>query len=303
MTARRYAAASYAGFSLIEALVAAALAAALITVAVMIFQALTVRGTLRASHSDVNIGAAYANFFDEAGPVVEGVGVAPNYGCAAQAEIIRDKFTEDLQRATAVFCLGRSGLNTLRPSKITVPSSFRGSSVDTPDAFADLIDPAATVFTRYSGASSATNASIYLLGPSHNAVTLEIFAIYDIDLTPTTTPAGTYASVRRYALSGDDPDVLKLVESYYYDVFYPTSAGTIPFSPLIAFFGRADGVTADPFRVAAERPFYFVWWPDPASRDLAASTAPTSADLPRSAYARMGGRTAFFLVVPMFPAL
>jgi prepilin-type N-terminal cleavage/methylation domain-containing protein len=292
------------GFSLIELLVAAALAAAVITAAVMIYQSLAASGALRSSYGTVTVGAALANFYGTATTTIDAY-FAPNYGRAAQAEIVRDRFIGDLQRASAVFCLGRNGLNTIRPATISVSGSFRGDSQDTPEAFRQLLAAAipasATIFTTYRGASAATNASIFILIPASDATTLSVLAVYDIDLTATTSPAGTYASVKRYE-AGTLTD--------YYDVFYPASAGMIAFSPLVVCFERSgrralvEGDSVDRLKQAAERPFYFVWWPDPSAHTLEAFSAPSyAASDPRSAYAAMGGRTPFFFAVPMFPAL
>lgn len=291
------------GFSLVELLVAVAIAACLITAAVMIFQNFASHGGARTSYATVSLGAARANFYGGAETTID-VYVAPSYGRAARAEAVREQFLADLQRASAVYCLGRAGLNTIRPASISVPAGFRGDSLDTPDAFRALIDPSGAVFAAYRGASPATNASIYLLEPSESASSLAVLAVYDVDLTPTTSPAGTYASVRRYVAG-------TLADSCYYDVFYPASGGTLAFNPLVVCFERraravvGEGAT-ERFKVATQRPFYFVWWPDPASFQLeafAGSGGPYGDLDPRSAYAAMGGRTAFFMVVPMFPAL
>ncbi|MDD5200608.1 MAG: prepilin-type N-terminal cleavage/methylation domain-containing protein [Terrimicrobiaceae bacterium] len=294
------------GFSLVELLVATALAAAVITTAVMIYQNLTASGGLRPSYGTVTVGAPLANFYGGTATTISAY-FAPSYGRAAQAEVVRQQFIDDLQHASAVYCLGRSGVNTLRPTSISVSASLRGDSLDTPDAFRQLIDPTATTFTAYSGASTARNASIFILVPSATPAaatatepavlpTLSVLAVYDIDLTPTTSPAGTYASVIRHVGN---------TLTDYYDVFYPASAGIFAFNPLVVCFGRAGGASSDPLKLAAERPFYFVWWPDPAAHALEAFSSATTggAGDPRSAYAAMGGRTAFFFVVPMFPAM
>jgi hypothetical protein len=158
----------------------------------------------------------------------------------------------------------------------------------------------------------ATNASIFILKPSavpqsassgtEVLPTLSVLAVYDIDLTPTTSPAGTYVSVKRYQ-SNAEP-------THYYDVFYAASSGTVPFKPLVVCFERSvrralvEGNSIDRLKQAAERPFYFIWWPDPAAPELEAYAEPEYSDNdPRASYAAMGGRTAFFFAVPMFPSL
>jgi hypothetical protein len=313
-----------AAFSLVELLVAVALAAALLTVAVIIFQSLVANGGTRTSIGDVTVGPALNTFYGGGVTISGNCAFSPSYGCVAQAEIVRSQFIIDLQSASAVYCLGRNGVNAFRANSIPVASSFRGDSLDTPEAFRQLLASAvpstASTFIAYRGASTATNASIFLLSPSTSATTLSVLAIYDIDLTPTTSPGGTYVSVKRYGIvqaSGSVPatatdGLLKITD--HYDIFYPTPDGTtVPttaFNPLVVCFERAvragtvEGDTIDRLKKAAERPFYFVWWPDPAAHTLEAMSAPAySASDPRAAYSAMGGRTAFFFVVPMFPAL
>jgi prepilin-type N-terminal cleavage/methylation domain-containing protein len=305
------------GFSLIELLVGVAITAAVITTAVMIYQNLVAKGGGRASYGTVNVGASLPVFYGGDATSLD-ASFAPSYGRAAKAETMRDEFLEDLQSANAVFCLGRESANSIHPTTISISASFRGTSVDSPNAFqtllASAIPASASIFTAYRGASTATNASIFILKPADSprdaiggqtaiAPTLSVQAIYDIDLIPTTSPRGTYASVKRW--QGDE------VPIDYYDVFYPESSGAVAFKPLIVCFERSvrrsyvETDVIDRLKQAAQRPFYFMWWPDPASPSLEASSAVPEYDAtdPRASYASMGGRTAFFFVVPMFPSL
>src|SRR5205814_12191 len=170
---------------------------------------------------------------------------ATSYGRAAQAEIVRSRFVDDLQSASAVYCLGRSGVNAIRARTIPVASTFHGYSLDSPEAFrqqlAVSVPASAATFTVYRGASTATNASIFLLAPSTSTTTLRVLAIYDIDLTATTSPVGTYASVKRYGVvsTTETSGLLELTD--YYDVFYPAppAGAAIPFNPLVVCFERA----------------------------------------------------------------
>jgi len=173
------------------------------------------------------------------------------------------------------------------------------------------IPGSALTFTAYRGASTATNASIFILRPSDNAGELLVQAIYEIDLIPGTTAeggSGTYASVRRYQ---EDEDAGESLLTDYYDVFYPASdAASVPFNPLVVAFEREarlnidEGDAIDRLKVAKARPFYFIWWPDPAEPHLEAAASGTfGASDPRASYPAMGGRTSFFFAVPMFPAL
>jgi prepilin-type N-terminal cleavage/methylation domain-containing protein len=312
---------SRAGFSLIELLVAVAITASVITTAVMIYQNLVASGGARTSYGAVDIGASLPIFYGEDVTSLDAY-FAPSYGRAAAAELVRDQFIEDLQSASAVFCLGRNVANTIHPTEIEVSATLRGSSLDSPNAFRSLLASAipasASIFTAYRGASMATNASIFILKPSavpqsasdgqpEVLPTLKVLAVYDIDLTPATSLAdpsntGTYVSVKRYQS--------EVKPTHHYDVFYAASSGTVAFKPLVVCFersvrrARVEGNSIDRLKQAAERPFYFIWWPDPAAPTLEAFSEPEySDDDPRASYAAMGGRTAFFFAVPMFPSL
>ncbi len=288
------------GFSLVELVVALAIGVAVITAGVLIFQALGAGTRAGGTYAFVTIGKpAMMNLYG-----IDAVGtdafVAPNYARRAQADRLRDLFWEDVGRASAVFCLGRDELNDLRPTTITVPADFRGQVTDSPEAFRILLANAAT-FVSYRGASGAKNASIFILRPSIGPGELLVQAVYEVDFVEATSPAGTYASVRRY---------VGAALTDFYDVFYPAGAGAVAFSPVVVAFERLarlgvdEGTVVDRLKVARDAPFYFLWWPDPAVADLnAATTEAFDSTDPRAAYAAMGGRTSLFLVVPMFPAL
>jgi hypothetical protein len=174
-----------------------------------------------------------------------------------------------------------------------------------------------TVFTSYRNIGTTPNISIFILGYSQTPVTIPVLAVYDMDFVQATNPngtgtvIGTYASVRRY-VSG--------TLTAYYDIVYPTDPMDQIESwtpPVVAFERRSrmavvEGMTTvDRFKVAAEQPFYFVFWPDPAEESLAlplnaspssilnGSYAPTD---PRGAYNHMAGRTSFMFSVPLFPS-
>jgi len=310
------------GFTLVELVVAAAIATAVITVAVIAFRTLSMSPRTNTAQGDVTLGAAtlqnlYPNNFP-AGDTHAALTTpyAPNYGEFVNANQMRDYFYDDLRHANAVFCLGREGLNTVRPSTISVGSAFQGRTVATPDDFLAVLSAAypdaAAIFTTYRGASTATNGSIFILTPTSSrsedddpTLRLTVQAIYEIDLLPVTNPSGIYASVRRYVNGG------MWDSSYSYSVFYPasTAAGTVAFNPLFVAFERAarateSNDTVDRIKKAAGRPFYFIWWPDPSQPSLKAASADSFASNdPRASYPAMSGRTSFFFVVPMMPAL
>jgi hypothetical protein len=66
---------------------------------------------------------------------------------------------------------------------------------------------------------------------------------------------------------------------------------------------RETPATIERFKRAAERPFYFIWWPDPAARHLGPVANTFASSDPRQAYNQMAGRTSFMFTTPMFPAL
>jgi hypothetical protein len=247
--------------------------------------------------------------------------IAPNFGCVARAESLREKFLADTAQAVAVYCLYRSNnvWNTIRPA--TIPAPAYGVVLDTPDAFrtwlATQVPASTSVFTGYRNFGTTPNISIFILGYSATATTIPVLAVYDMDLVQATNPngtgavIGTHASVRRY-VSG--------ALTAYYDVVYPVApAGrTESWTPPVVNFERrsrlavAEGAnTIDRFKIAAERPFYFIFWPDPAEDSLAiplnAMATGTlngsyAASDPRRAYNHMAGRTSFMFTIPMFPS-
>lgn len=256
--------------------------------------------------------------------------VAPHYGAVAQAEKLREQFNSDVASATAVFCLPRDSFNTWRPATITYNPTLHGE-LDTPQKFRTHIIAAgaapATLFRDYrnplndSASTPSANSSIFVLGYSKVENQLRVNAIYDVDVirfTGSSEPAGFHASVKRYS---DDSrgTTYPLAFSGGYDVFYPPSVMNATaasqwaadgFTPLFITFERFTRLairespdTINRFKAAAERPFYFIWWPDPAARHLGAQPNTLSATDPRQAYNQMAGRTAYMFTVPMFPAL
>lgn len=227
---------------------------------------------------------------------------APNFGALARAELLRTEFYEDIGRANAVFCLVRNGPSSAaaRPSHLNVVSNYDFRRINSPDAFRALLEsslPAtAGIFSSYANVGNQQNLSIYVLQPTESTNQIEVRSVYEMDLVSTTSPPGTYASVRRYR-SG--------VRDRFYEIFYPANEDFSPvgFSPVAVCFDRAAGGD-DVYRVATPKPFFFVWWPDPgvASLGNAESAVVPSGD-PRAAYGSMIGRTSLFMVVPMFPSL
>lgn len=299
------------GFTLVEFLLALAIGAGVIAAGAIAYGTITKSMGRSASYEKVQLTAGVLNAFygdDEfaAGATEVGAYFAPSYGRAAMANVVRGRLLDDVGGATAVFCLSRAGQTTSsqRPSSIPLNPNYDARRLDSPNAFLTHLEVAvpatASVFSAYRGAATAQNLSIFVLEPSHDVKALAVRAIYEVDFVAATEPPGIYATVRRYQGG---------VCSNFYDVFYPASAGTVEFLPVVASFERIARLATneganDLFKVAGNRPFSMVWWPDPAADTLKVETAMTfDSTEPRSAYQAMTGRTSFFLVLPLFPAL
>jgi len=306
-------------FSLVEMVVASGISALVFTVGALSYQTITAQQRRHVTYATIEIGnSASENYYGKLNtPSIDAYN-APNYGRGNSADLLREKFYEDLNSATAVYCLGRDGLNPARPSLIPLTYGTDAKSLDTPEAFRihleSVVPALASTHTAYAGASTAKNLSVYMIQQSAWEESLVVRAIYEIDIQSTTNPVGTYCTVRRYAFS---------ILTDFYDVFYPVELGATAFNPLAVSFerdirkgiGTDDGF--DKFRVAKQEPFYFMWWPDPSIASLdgdAFDSEPTYTETnihgasssvgdPRSAYFQMGGRTSYMFTFPMFPTL
>jgi prepilin-type N-terminal cleavage/methylation domain-containing protein len=300
------------GFTLVELLVAAAIGAALIASAVIGFAVIS---GLPLRQGTVNVSlpsGVIANFYGTNLSSLT-LGPNPNYFQAAQARRMKDRLMSDVAASSAVFCLGRnvSGSPALRPAELAVPGGTDFRSHSTPSTFRDFLASADAALgsafpEQQDGAlRDTTNASIYVVGTlasvSDYTNRLTVLATYELDFVPTVSPsAGTVASVRRY--SGTNTSV----PTDYYHVYYPGAAnGSDGFRPLAVFFGRAaaDNDDNDPFAVAVNQPFTFVWWPDPLLSSLGGSAIPPSSNNARANYSNMAGCTSLFFVLPAFPSL
>lgn len=311
---------SNAGFTAAEMLVATAIAAVVIGAASLAYSTVARGQRQFTSVATVRIPTGAQNNFYGVNSTSITSYMAPNFGSVARAESMREKFFADTAQGIAVYCLYRANntWNTVRPTTIASPPS--GTVLDTPEAFrtylATAIPASASIFTSYRNFGTTPNISIFILGYSANAATMPVLAVYDMDFVQatnpnaTTTVVGTYAAVRRYVAGA---------LTAYYDVIYPVATGqTESFIPPVVAFERRSrlavvegSTTIDRFKVAAEQPFYFIFWPDPAEDTLALplNAAPggtlngtyTATD-PRRAYNHMAGRTSFMFTVPMFPS-
>lgn len=295
-------------FSFVELLVAISIAAIVMTVSVLAYQTISQSANRLGSYGAVQLASGtMENFYGISENYVRTY-FAPSYTRAVEAETLRGDFYEDLEHASAVFCLSRNGRSTIRPVTIPLGTGVDRRALDTPEAFrqflATALPDSAAVFDAYRGDAPNANISIFILMPSDNSTELSVRALYEMDFVTSTNPVGTYASVRRY----QGPTCTS-----FYDVFYPApelTALSRPFLPVLVSFERearlnvTEGSDVDRFKVAANRPFYFVWWPDPTSPSLEAlAKSFTVTGTARDAYAGMGERTAFFLAFPMFPSL
>ena len=289
------------GFTFVELVVAMVIGAGVIMVAVLAYGAITRNGpSRRQANVTLTNAAAYYGTTNSLIAVSE----APSFASAAMAESMRERLLGDIATASAVCCLGRNKANPsgLRVTNLALPTNFDVRGMVTPENFrTNLIEPLQNAYVAYTGATTnSTNLSMYILGYSGTSTNVIVKAIYETDLVSlTSNPPGVYASVRRYVGS---------TMTDYYHVFYPGQANS--FGPLAAYFdqaslGASGNTNIDRYRQAAGRPFYFVWWPDPARINLASSSSPESLNNtnPRWDYSGMAGATSFFFVIPAFPPL
>ncbi len=304
------------GFTFVELLVAISVGAAVLAAAVLCFQAIGASRGRAGTYESVQVGSiSIANFYYLNTNALT-VWFAPNYGRMAQAEAIKDQFIKDSQRTMAVYCLPRVGPSSIRPSSISLSGTYAATNfdlrrLDTGEAFrqflASTVTASGSVFTSNAfateGAVRGQNLSVFMVssGVSGNSAALFIDAVYELDFVRVTnSPSGTFASVRRYAGTN------RVAPSDFYDIFYPdywngTDTTLVDNSRfyVAANFERSDrstGTTVSSNRVAVNQPFYFVWWPDPAS-----VTLPTGSST--NYKAMMRDQTSYLMVVPMFPAL
>lgn len=290
-------------FSLVEILVAISLSAALFSAAALIYQAISFNANPLGNLYPITFPeGTLANLYGLDQNTIN-VYTAPNLPRCAVASRMAELLQDDTASASAVFVLGRNGLNTYRPLAIPYPEG--SPALDSPDEFLAHIaaqEPTETTqFVSYDTVNNQDSHTIYLLQPSTSATELNVLAIYDLDVIPIQS-TGNYVSVRRY-VAGE--------LTAYYDIFYPASSG-VAFRPnAVHFFRRgvAGSLSSSsaPFAAAEEMPFYFVWWPDPASRTLESPSDPptpaVASGSPVLEYFRMGGRTQYHFTLPAYPCL
>jgi hypothetical protein len=290
------------GFTFVELLVAASIAAITLTAAAVAYSTISSRAHWTGGAIDVTLPTgASLNFYGFTNSAVS-VNTAPNLGELARSEYMREMLEEDLRYGVAVFCLARNDRSGYRPSTITPGVGFDGRSIVQPNAFRGIIGSSSNQFTAYTGAATnLTNTSLFIMERSTNASAMNVRAVYESDFVPTTSPVGVYATVRRYVAGG---------LTAYYHVFYP-GTNTFNFGPPVVFFDRAampatGTVTIDRYRQAQNMPFYLLFWPDPTTPRFwetnSIMSAPASSS-PRAGYSQMADRTSYYFVIPAFPAL
>jgi prepilin-type N-terminal cleavage/methylation domain-containing protein len=301
------------GFSLVEVMIASAIAASVLTGAALAFNAIGMNQRKVSNILSIEIGQSSArSYYDISGSTVNTY-KAPSYGRAARADRVRSRFWDDVSHASAVFCLARDGLNSFRPVYIPLDDEIDGRSLNSPESFrlhlAKVMSQSSSVYKSWRGSSSFNNGSIFILQPSGFTDFLAVRAIYDIDIQSTAKPLGTYASVKRYSWN---------VLTDYYDIFYPDDGKGVPFQPLFVFHEKRTRLihnegSMDNFKTATDMPFYFIWWPDPAASSLGKLKPISAFSFDRSsefgspnplpAYSDMAGRTNYFFTVPLYPSM
>jgi len=295
------------GFTFVELVVALGIGAMVIAVSIMAYGTINSQGTSR-RQVNVNIGINNAFAFYGWTDPQTAVSEAPSFAATAMANSLREQFLSDISSASAVVCLARNlpNINALRPTNLAIPTNIDVRTLVSPDNFrTNLIDPSGAVYTNFNrstntvnGATVAMNSTVYMLYSAANSTNITVDAIYEADwVAVTNAPVGVYASVRRYVgtqMTG------------YYHVFFPDETRNPTNRPAAAFFTMANTATGDSrYRKAENRPFYFVWWPDPSRRDLNSTypTETTNATNARSDFMLNSGGTSYFFAVPAFPAL
>jgi len=280
-------------FTFVELVVALAVGAIVVLVAVLAYGTIFRNSLPSIQDEDVVFQDNTLQVFYGLDTNTLSVSRAPNFTAAAMAEDMRNHFHDDIASAVAVFCLGRDGTNTLHPVSIPISLTNDVRAWTGRANFNALLANSNAFTNSLSSASNAikgANLSVYILEPSTDTTHLTVRAVYDTDLVTNTTPRGVYASVKRYegsTLTG------------YYHVFYTSDNWTVTNTiwPLACYYPRNSANCTN------ARPFYLVWWPDPASARMPPLPNANPGTNLRAGYTNMGGQSSFSFVVPAFPAL
>jgi len=301
-------------FSLTEVMIASSIAACLITGVALIMS--SIGANLQKQKSNfikVNIGHKAAKAYYNINSESVNSYSAPNYGRAASADRLKSKFNDDISDSSAVFCLARDAVNTIRPVYIPLDNDIDARMLDSPEAFRNHLGSVMTqsqsVFKSWRGVSQFKNGSIFILSNSGFDGFIAVRAVYDIDFYTTTSPEGTYASVKRYSWN-------QLTD--YYDIFYPEVILEESFASIFSFYEKRarrilEEQEFEKFKMAREMPFYFIWWPDPTFKfgngsllsysHLGGISSGDSNDNNESSYSELAYRSNYFFTVPLSPSL
>lgn len=301
---------SAAGFTFVEMLVAMSLSAMFIGTAAMVLSAITQNSKNFSTIHSIELGTATCENFYGLSKSAVSTSAAPNLGRIGFVHEMRDQFYEDASNSEGIYCLARSGLNTIRPEWLDWPYASSAASkpaLDSPEAFRNylaVVEPtSASIYTpcRNVPPASSPNTTIFLTGPTDQADYLKVVAVYEIDFITSTSPVGTYASVRRYKNG---------TLTHYYDIFYADSGEKPVIPSFVAFESRArlaktEGDAIDRYKLGRNGPFYLIWFPDPSINPLNTPSVavPTDPKDPRQAYGHLAGKTGFMLTAPLFPTL
>lgn len=301
------------GWTFVEMLVAVSLSAIFLGAASLVLASISANSKRLSSVVTVVIGASNKQaLYGQSGDTV-GAYAAPNFGRAAFAQEFRDLIREDSASSAFVHCLPRALPNTVRPEFLRFAAGDAGATsapprLDTPEEFrkflAQVEPTSAGIYDtaiRNTPPANRPNTTLFAVGPAQDPGYLRVEAVYEIDYLATTSPAGTYATVRRYRNGA---------LTHYYDVFFEAGPGSLPVPAFAAFENTSrlavtEGTAIDRFKVAGRIPFYLLWLPDPSvnphKTPAAAASAPASS--PLSAYESVAGRSSLCLALPMFPGL
>ncbi len=276
---------SRSGFTYVELIVGLAVGAIVLGAGVIAFSAITTNHPLRLRAEPIPITAAVnINFYDISSNTVS-VPYAPSVGASAQAEVMREMFSEDLRSSVGIYVLSRPGVNSIRLRNLPLPSNVDPRTLTNAAAFSALLVNQSEYVVNSSNAIRGPSTTTYVLDASVMSNTLTVRCLYETDFIPIASPKGVFASVRRY---------VNFTLTHYYHVFYPGQTNT--FSPLGYFYPRGTTVGS----TTINRPFYLLWWPDPMAQEM---PAPPSTLDTRSSYTNTFGSSSFFFVAPMFPHL
>lgn len=300
-------------WTFVELLVAISLSAVFLGAGSLVYSSINVNSKRLATVVTVNVGQPVKQaFYGQSGSTL-GAYAAPSFGRAAFAQDFLGLIREDLENASLAHCLPRLAVNTIRPEFLRYEAGEPGSTLapprlDTPEDFRQFLisvdGNASAIYDtaiRNVPSSSRPNTTLFILMPDANPGYLRVKAVYEVDYTTITSPAGTYASVRRYKNG---------TLTHYYDVFFESGTGALPVPTFVAFErasrnAMTEGTSIDRFKIARWSPFYLMWLPDPAinPHKVANATAAAPASSPLSAYENLASRSSLSLVVPMFPSL